>query len=234
MARLAHVAAGGVRVDAEAAVNARDTSDEAALELALARARRAFTRVVAGAEEAPPNPLARAQLAGAQAELARAEQAAAEAARWDDAARRWEAVGRPYLQAQARWRQAEAHLARREREPAAAAAREAQELAMRVGSEWLIVELASFAARARLDLGTPERAATPDPTEERPFGLTERELQVLELVATGATNREIGERLFMAEKTASVHVSRILAKLDVRGRTEAAALAARQGIVAHD
>ena len=53
---------------------------------------------------------------------------------------------------------------------------------------------------------------------------------MLELVSAGATNREIGERLFMAEKTASVHVSRILSKLDVRGRTEAAAVAHRQGI----
>ena len=54
--------------------------------------------------------------------------------------------------------------------------------------------------------------------------------QVLELLVSGATNREIGERLFMAEKTASVHVSRILSKLDVRSRTEAAAVAHRHGI----
>jgi DNA-binding NarL/FixJ family response regulator len=53
---------------------------------------------------------------------------------------------------------------------------------------------------------------------------------VLELLSVGCTNREIGERLFMAEKTASVHVSRILAKLEVRSRTEAAAVAHRHGI----
>jgi DNA-binding NarL/FixJ family response regulator len=53
---------------------------------------------------------------------------------------------------------------------------------------------------------------------------------VLALVASGATNREVGERLHMAEKTASVHVSRILAKLDVRSRTEAAAVAHRHGL----
>ena len=64
----------------------------------------------------------------------------------------------------------------------------------------------------------------------RPFGLTPREREVLALVASGATNREIGERLHMAEKTASVHVSRILAKLNVRSRTEAAAVAHRQGL----
>ncbi|MGH2950366.1 MAG: response regulator transcription factor, partial [Solirubrobacteraceae bacterium] len=65
-----------------------------------------------------------------------------------------------------------------------------------------------------------------------PFGLTPRERQVLELLAGGATNRQIGETLFMAEKTASVHVSRILSKLDVRTRTEAAAVAHRQGLMA--
>jgi DNA-binding CsgD family transcriptional regulator/tetratricopeptide (TPR) repeat protein len=60
-----------------------------------------------------------------------------------------------------------------------------------------------------------------------PFGLTPRERQVLALVAEGATNRQIGAALFMAEKTASVHVSRILSKLGVRSRTQAAAVAHR-------
>ena len=54
---------------------------------------------------------------------------------------------------------------------------------------------------------------------------------MLSLLADGRTNREIGTELFMAEKTASVHVSRILSKLDVRSRTEAAALAHRVGLV---
>jgi DNA-binding NarL/FixJ family response regulator len=62
-------------------------------------------------------------------------------------------------------------------------------------------------------------------------GLTERELAVLELVARGLTNRQIGEQLFMAQKTASVHVSRILAKLNVSTRVEAATAAQRLGIV---
>ena len=55
---------------------------------------------------------------------------------------------------------------------------------------------------------------------------------MLALLAGGATNREIGAQLFMAEKTASVHVSRILSKLDVRSRTEAAAVAHRHGLEA--
>jgi DNA-binding NarL/FixJ family response regulator len=55
---------------------------------------------------------------------------------------------------------------------------------------------------------------------------------VLTLLVEGMTNRKIGERLFMSEKTASVHVSRILAKLGVRGRVEAATMAQRAGLVA--
>jgi DNA-binding NarL/FixJ family response regulator len=61
--------------------------------------------------------------------------------------------------------------------------------------------------------------------------LTEREREVLCLVAGGATNREVASRLFMSPKTASVHVSRILTKLDAATRTEAAALAHASGLV---
>ena len=76
-----------------------------------------------------------------------------------------------------------------------------------------------------------QEAEAADSQVDDPFGLTPRERQVLELIARGATNREIGAELFMAEKTASVHVSRILSKLDVRSRTEAAAVAHRVGLV---
>lgn len=62
--------------------------------------------------------------------------------------------------------------------------------------------------------------------------LTAREHEVLALIAEGLTNSEIGERLFMSPKTASVHVSRIITKLGVRNRTEAATLAQRSGLVA--
>ena len=66
--------------------------------------------------------------------------------------------------------------------------------------------------------------------KEDPFGLTAREREVLALVSSGATNREIGQRLHMAEKTASVHVSRIHSQARRRSRTEAAAVAHRQGM----
>jgi DNA-binding NarL/FixJ family response regulator len=127
-----------------------------------------------------------------------------------------------------RWREAEAEVAAGDREAAAAAARAAHEIAVRLGAGWLRGEIESLAARARLALDVAE--AEPEPEPEDVFGLTERERQVLALVAEGATNREIGATLYMAEKTASVHVSRILGKLGVRTRTEAAAVAHRLGL----
>jgi DNA-binding CsgD family transcriptional regulator len=62
------------------------------------------------------------------------------------------------------------------------------------------------------------------------LGLTAREAEVLALVAAGRTNRQIGQALFITPKTASIHVSRILAKLRVTGRGEAAAVAHRLGL----
>ena len=73
-------------------------------------------------------------------------------------------------------------------------------------------------------------ASDGDGAAER-VGLTARELEVLRLVAKGETNRSIGRALYISEKTVSVHISRILAKLDARGRVEAAGLALRLGLL---
>jgi DNA-binding CsgD family transcriptional regulator len=62
------------------------------------------------------------------------------------------------------------------------------------------------------------------------FGLSRRELEVLALIAQGRTNREIGDRLFISQKTVGVHVGNILSKLGVSGRVEAAAVAIRLGL----
>jgi DNA-binding CsgD family transcriptional regulator/tetratricopeptide (TPR) repeat protein len=71
------------------------------------------------------------------------------------------------------------------------------------------------------------------PAEER-FGLSPRENGVLLVLAEGRTNREIAERLFISERTVAVHVRRILSKMGVTGRTEAAGLAIRLGLVPAD
>ena len=62
------------------------------------------------------------------------------------------------------------------------------------------------------------------------FGLSPREREVLLLIAAGRTNREIGEHLFISQKTVGVHVGNILSKLGVSGRVEAAAVAIRLGL----
>jgi DNA-binding NarL/FixJ family response regulator len=122
--------------------------------------------------------------------------------------------------------------ARGEREDAARTLGDVRDAAKQIGAAWLLAEIDGLAGRARLTLpGAPPAVSAPAAAED-PFGLTPREQQVLALLADGCTNREIGQQLFMAEKTASVHVSRILAKLDVRSRTEAAAVAHRLGLAA--
>jgi ATP/maltotriose-dependent transcriptional regulator MalT len=223
---VALAAATGVAVEADVAERARDLGDDAEAAAALGRAEDLMLRVRALEDDAGPVELA--LRATAEADAARAA-GGADPELWDEAARAWEGIGRPYPAAQARLAQAEAHLERDEREEAAEALRAAHPVARRLGAGWLHAEVEGLAARARLRLGTGDELAAA-PAAEEPFGLTPRERQVLALVAQGATNREIGAALYMAEKTASVHVSRILAKLDVRSRTQAAAVAHRLGL----
>jgi DNA-binding CsgD family transcriptional regulator len=75
----------------------------------------------------------------------------------------------------------------------------------------------------------PEREARPSAGIE---ALTVREREVLEEIAEGRTNREIGERLFISEKTVGIHVTHILAKLGVRTRVQAGAIHVRAAGVA--
>ncbi|MFE1044203.1 LuxR C-terminal-related transcriptional regulator, partial [Streptomyces sp. NPDC058832] len=75
------------------------------------------------------------------------------------------------------------------------------------------------------------RRARPAETGDRAASLTARERDVLRLLALGRSNRQIGEELFITAKTASVHVSNILAKLEAASRTEAVAVAYRQGLI---
>jgi DNA-binding NarL/FixJ family response regulator len=89
-------------------------------------------------------------------------------------------------------------------------------------------ELELLGERARLDLAPPDTAPTHgEEGRVDALGLTPREAEVLALVARGYTNREIAEALVISVKTASVHVSHILRKLDAPNRREAAAIAHR-------
>jgi DNA-binding CsgD family transcriptional regulator len=227
--RIAALAVEGLRVEGDAGEAARDRRDDAARAAARQRADALLERARLAAESGWV--VEEAQRSTAEAEHARAL-GAPSAELWAAAADAWEGLPRPYLVAYARWRQAEALMADRDRDGAARAASAALAAARKLGSAWLAEEIESLAARARLNLGEEGAAAAAASADEPedPFGLTARERDVLALVAAGATNREIGERLHMAEKTASVHVSRILAKLNVRSRTEAAAVAHRQGL----
>ncbi|MGO9892425.1 MAG: LuxR C-terminal-related transcriptional regulator, partial [Solirubrobacteraceae bacterium] len=156
---------------------------------------------------------------------------AGDAALWADARRHRETCTNPYQAAYARWREAEALLASGgERADVEALVRDAHAVADELGARPLRGELEMLARRARIELahgGPPEPA--PNAAVER-LELTPRELDVLALLADGLTNREIGAELFISDKTASVHVSRILTKLSVPNRAAAAGAAHHLGI----
>jgi DNA-binding CsgD family transcriptional regulator len=128
-----------------------------------------------------------------------------------------------------RWREAEALVAAgASRAEASTPFRAARDVAARIGANPLLRELELLARRARLDLAPPP-AESPDRRQdlEKTLGLTAREAEVLALVARGYTNREIAVALVISVKTASVHVSHILRKLDAPNRLEAATIAHR-------
>jgi len=225
---LARVAAVGVAAEADRAQRGRDLGDSEETARALRGVEDLLLRVEATAAEG--RPLESAWLADARADAARAH-GDADPALYARSAEAWSALGRPYPALVARWREAEALVVRDDRATAGDVAAPALDEAKALGAGWLAGELEGLCARARLRLSEPTGGGKrSEEGAEDPFGLTPRERQVLALVARGATNREIGAQLFMAEKTASVHVSRILSKLDVRSRTQAAAVAHRLGL----
>ena len=96
----------------------------------------------------------------------------------------------------------------------------AREAAHRLGAQPLLDELQARSARRRPAAPTARRTRSPP-----------REAEILALVAEGRSNGEIGKQLFISAKTVSVHVSNILGKLGAAGRTEAAAIARRRGLL---
>jgi DNA-binding CsgD family transcriptional regulator/tetratricopeptide (TPR) repeat protein len=184
-----------------------------------------------------PSPQARVPVVVCSLQLARAEQSRLEGRsdpeQWRAAAGAWERLAYPFEAAYARFRQAEALLTSRpHHKQAESALRPAHQTAVALRAAPLRREIELLAQRGRLRLEDhANRALAPAaPSPVASLGLTRREGEVLALLAEGRTNRQIGQALFITEKTASLHVSHILAKLGVVGRGEAAAVAHRLGL----
>ncbi|KOX04840.1 helix-turn-helix transcriptional regulator [Micromonospora profundi] len=154
---------------------------------------------------------------------------------WATSAAEWDRRNHPYPAAYSRLRQAEALLARRSRlATAGRLLREAHQMAQGLGAVPLTSEIRGLAGRARVPLQERDdragRGATPaQPVDDELAALTAREREVLALVAEGLTNKEIGQRLFISERTIGVHVSHIFDKLQVRTRVQASAIQLRIG-----
>jgi DNA-binding CsgD family transcriptional regulator/tetratricopeptide (TPR) repeat protein len=143
----------------------------------------------------------------------------------DAAAAASERLDQPYPLAVALLRAAEAALVAGDRDGAGERLRRAAALADRLGARPLADEIGVLARNARIK--PADGQVTRSVAAATPLGLTARELEVLRLVAHGQSNPEIAARLFISAKTASVHVSNILAKVGVSSRGEAAAAAHR-------
>jgi ATP/maltotriose-dependent transcriptional regulator MalT len=164
-----------------------------------------------------------AWLARAEAESTRLH-GASDPARWQAAVEAF-GYGAVYEQAVCRWRLGEALLGAERRDEATAELRAADEVAERLGARPLRDAIRKLARRGRIALTDgPVPRETLDP-------FTPRERSVLGLVALGRTNRQVGDELFISEKTVSVHLSRIMAKLGATRRAEAVAIAYDRGLL---
>ena len=212
----------GARIDADAATRARDRHEPAPV------------RIAAGEAEEPPAgvelaPAAAAYRVARAAETLRRDGRPAVPA-WEEAVRAWTTAGDAWPLAYARFRLGDALCTEGRRADAAGPLAEAARSARLLGAYPRLDDVLALARRARVSVDTAE-AAAPTTGDRVPFGLTEREREVLALVAAGRSNGQIASALFISPKTASVHVSNILAKLGVSGRVEAAGVAHRLGLV---
>jgi DNA-binding NarL/FixJ family response regulator len=149
---------------------------------------------------------------------------------WAAAADLWDASGEVYEAAYCRWRQAEALLeSRAGRREATDCLQAAWQTASRIGAHPLRTRIEQLAQRARITLREID-LSSPVSTVADDLGLTPRELEILGQLADGMTDREIAEALFISKKTASVHVSNVLHKLDVTNRVEAGRVGQAHGL----
>jgi DNA-binding CsgD family transcriptional regulator len=226
------VAAIGVCAQADRAALARATGDSEGARAAIEGARELIeiAREAAAYRRRPKFVLGvdgRGWLARAEADWRRVQ--------GDNDPSAWQAVldtfgpAFVYEAARTRLRLAEALAEAGRRDDAQQAWRLAAETAERLGARPLRSALDGLARRARI--GPAGHWPAGAPASGGPAGLTSREQEVLRLLTQGRTNREIASALFIAPKTASVHVSNILAKLGAASRTEAAAIAHRRGLL---
>jgi DNA-binding CsgD family transcriptional regulator len=218
----AWICAIGLVVQAERAERARTAGDAGSLSDAIAVGRMLLERAHAAVERAKGTLYAHdvsvtGYLTKAETEWTRL-QGRSDPARWQAAVEAF-SYGHVYEVARCQWRLAEALLGAGDREQATVAAQAAHKTALQLGAEPLQAALELLARRGRLDLGAGL------PAERTLAGLTPRELEVLRLLVEGRSNRQIAEELFISGKTASVHVTNILAKLGVHSRLEAAEVA---------
>jgi DNA-binding CsgD family transcriptional regulator len=224
----------GMRACADLAEKGRARRDDQAVQLALAAADDLASWVERERDvpftEHPFVATIPAERATWEAEHSRAA-GSSNAELWSSAADQWEALDYRHRAAYARWRQAEALLGAPHSRAAAAAV-----LATAVGLAAEHVPLTraieDLARPARIDLDAATSPVQPDePPATRAFGLTDRELDVLRLLGQGKTNPEIAAALFISPRTAGVHVTHILRKLDAATRVQAATVAERAGLL---
>ncbi len=217
-----------LRAEADAAIAARARHDAAGLREAEDRVAPIAALVNEALSASSSDPRATALAGMCRGELDRIN-ATPNADTWDRAAEAWDGAGRPAPAAYARFRSADARLAARgERAPVVSLLRDAHAAAEQLGAIPLRTEIERLARHARIELAHADPAEGDAPRD--PFGLTEREAEVIRHVAAGRSNQQIADALFITRKTASVHVSNILGKLGVSNRVEAAAVAQRLGL----
>jgi DNA-binding CsgD family transcriptional regulator/tetratricopeptide (TPR) repeat protein len=181
-----------------------------------------------------PPPQSGLESAPAPADVAYQAMVAAESAdgpdgvrAWVAAVAQWRRAGEPFPLAQSLLRLGTALVEQQDRDAAAVALAEARTIAESLGASPLAAEVESLSRRARL----PARPAAAVAADTGLPSLTHREVDVLRLVAEGQSNSQIAAGLFISPKTVSVHITNILAKLEVTNRREAAVIAYRAGLL---
>jgi DNA-binding CsgD family transcriptional regulator len=220
-----------LRAEADLAASARARRSEADLSEARSRGAGILQEMRALTEEVRAErpyylAMAMASLALCEAEFARLE-GRMEPDAWGAAVAAYE--GQPYVRAYALMREGEAALIGPHDKPRAAAVlAEAHAIATRLRARPMLKLIETLATAA----GTPKPAAESGREGSRGrFDLSPRELEVLQLLAAGRSDREIGDALFISKKTVSVHVANIRGKLGAQSRVEILTSAMAIGLV---